>query len=179
MLLPQIAAAADTMFVRQLPAVRTTFEQVVFVASGLTSILVLLLLVALIIGMVRMRARANELRTQLDALLAELRPMTRNAAAMYEDVREAANDVRAIVDESRDTVKQSGERIRRSVDGLADRVDQVSDLVGRVHDSAENIATVATTAVGGIKLGARAMGLGKRKKRSVPPPERPRLRRKD
>ncbi len=179
MLLPQVAAAADTLLVRQLPAVRTTFEQVVLVASGLTSILVLFLLVALIIGMFRMRTRASELRAQLDELLAELRPMTRNAATMYEDVREAANDVRAIIDESRDTVKQGGERIRRSVDGLADRVDQVSDLIGRVHDSAETVAAVTSTAVGGIKLGARAMGLGKRKKRSMPPVERPRLRRKD
>lgn len=175
----QLAAAADTLLVRQVPAVRTTFEQIVFVASGLTSILALLLIVAVLIGLVVLRSKADELRARLDDLLNDLRPMAQNASAMYQDVREVAKDLKEMVDDSREAVRTTKERIQRSVDMLTHRVDQMSTLIGRVHDSAEAVATVATTAVGGIKLGARAMGLGKRKNRSVPPVERPKLRRKD
>jgi methyl-accepting chemotaxis protein len=179
MLLLQLAAAADTIVVRQVPQVRTTFEQVVFVASGISSILVLVLLVAGIVALVAMRKKAEEIKERVDDLVKELQPLAQNASGMYQDVREVTKDVKEMVDDSRETVKTANERIRTSITELADRVDQMSRLIGRVHDSAETMATVASTAVGGIKLGARAMGLGKRKKKSVPPAERPRLRRKD
>jgi hypothetical protein len=71
-------------------------------------------------------------------------------------------------------------------------------MLGRIHTSAEKVAAVAGTAIGGIKLGARAMGLGGRGKKKAKRPlsraaarrqrlaeeadgddERPRLRRRD
>ena len=179
MLVTQIAATADTLIVRQLPPVRTTFEQVVFVASGITSIIVLLLIVVAIIAFFAMRRKAKELETKLDELLAELRPLAQNASGLYQDVREVAKDVKEMVDESRETIRTTNERIRTSVVTFTDRVDDISSLIGRVHGSAETVALVASTAISGLKLGARAMGMGKRKKKSKPPAERPRLRRKE
>jgi methyl-accepting chemotaxis protein len=179
MLLQQLAGAADTLLVRQVPPVRTVFEQVVFVASGISSILVLVILVAGIVALVAMRKKAEEIKDKVEDLVNELRPLAQNASAMYQDVREVTKDVKEMVDDARETVTTTNEKVRKSVGDLMHRVDQMTRLIGRVHDSAETMATVASTAVGGIKLGARAMGLGKRKKKSVPPAERPRLRRKD
>jgi methyl-accepting chemotaxis protein len=179
MLLQQLAAAADTIFVRQVPPVRTLFEQVAFVASGLVSVLLLVLLGLLLVSLGAMRRRAEEMRHKLDLLLAELRPMTQDAKATYQEVREVVKDVKEMVDESRTTVRDVSQRVRHSVGALADRVDRMGALIGRVNDTAESMATIASTTMGGIKLGARAMGLGKRKKKSKPPAERPRLRRKD
>lgn len=179
MLLQQLATAADTIFVRQVPPVRTTFEQVAFVASGLVSVLLLVLLVVLLLSLGAMRKRAEEMRHKLDELLAQLRPMTDDAKATYQEVREVVQDVKEMVDDSRATVKDVNQRVRQSVVGLTDRVDRLGALIGRVNDTAESMATIASTTMGGIKLGARAMGLGKRRKKSKPPAERPRLRRKD
>lgn len=179
MLLQQLAPVVDTLVVRQVPPVRTAFEQAVFVASGISSILVLVLLVAGIVALVVMRGKAEEIKEKVDELVKELRPLAQNASAMYQDIREVTKDVKEMVDESRETVTTVNERVRTSTAALADRVDEMSRLIGRVHASAETMATIASTAVGGIKLGARAMGLGKRKKKSVPPAERPRIRRKD
>ncbi len=179
MLLLQLAGAADTLFVRQVPPVRTAFEQVAFVASGLVSVLVLVVLIVLLVSFTALKRRADEMRRKLDDLLAELRPMTKSALTTYEEVREVVKDVKEMVDESKATVKEAGQRVRQSVGTLADRVDRMSALIGRVNDTAESMATIASTTMGGIKLGARAMGLGRRKKKSAPPKERPRLRRKD
>jgi hypothetical protein len=66
MLLQQLAAAADTIFVRQVPPVRTLFEQVAFVASGLVSVLLLVLLGLLLVSLGAMRRRAEEMRHKLD-----------------------------------------------------------------------------------------------------------------
>jgi hypothetical protein len=70
------------------------------------------------------------------------------------------------------------------VDNLADRVDEMSELLGRVTRSANRVAAVAGTALGGLKLGARALGLGRKKKRKKRPTrdgatERPRVRQRD
>lgn len=183
MLLFQLAAVADTVLVRNVPPSRTGFEQLVFVASGLTSLLLLLLVVLTLVGLLVLRRKAEEVHAKVDELLQELRPLARSAAGMYEDVREVAKNVNAMVDDSRDTVKVVNENVRRSVVGLSEKVDDLSAIVGRVNASAERVATVATTTVAGLKFGARALGLGKgrkaKKKARAEAAERPRLRRRD
>jgi len=189
-LLLQLAAVADTVLVRNVPPARTAFEQIVFVAQGITSLLVLLLVVMTLVSLLALRAKADEMKDKLDELLEELRPMTRGAAAMYEDVRQVAKNVNDMVDESRDTVKIVNERVRKSAVTLSDRVDELSTIIGRVNDSANRVASVATTTVAGIKFGARALGFGrgasKKKKvkgrearRDALRDERPTLRRRD
>jgi len=57
-------AVRDTLLVRPLSPVRSPFEEVVYIASGLTSILTLLLVVALVIAMLAVRRavqKAHEL----------------------------------------------------------------------------------------------------------------------
>lgn len=180
-LLLQLAASVDTVLVRNVPPARTAFEQVVHVASGLTAIIAFLLICVMLVGIVVLRQKAEETKSKLDDLINELKPMARNAAAMYDDVREVAKNVNDMVVESRDTVKTVNDRVRTSVVTLADRVDDLSAIVGRVNASAEKVATVATTTMAGLKVGARALGLGKKRKKKVAaePVERPRLRRRD
>jgi methyl-accepting chemotaxis protein len=178
-LLLQLAAAADTVLVRNVPPARTAFEQLVFVASGLTSILLFLLICVMVAGLLILRAKADEVHGKLDKLLAELEPMARNANAMADDVREVAKNLNVMVTESRDTVTAVNTRVRETVGRLADEVDDLSEMVGRVNASANRVASVATTAMAGLKVGARVFGIGrKRKKKRVAAEERPRLRRK-
>ena len=179
----QLASIADTVLVRNVPPVRSTFEQVVFVTSGLTSIFAFILILMTVIGLLALRSMAKAVLQKLAELMVELKPMARNTTAMSDDVREVARNVNTMVDESRDTVRVVNERVRSSVVTLTDRVDEMSDIIGRVNRSAEQVASVATTAVAGIKLGARALGLSKgrkaKKKPRPPAEERPRLRRRD
>jgi len=185
MLLYQLAAIADTVLVRNVPPARSGFEQLVFVISGLTSILAFILICMSVVGLIVLRAKADEMKAKLEDLVDELKPMARNAAAMYEDVREVAKNINAMVDESRDTVDLVNKRVRNSVVTLTDRVDEMGEIIGRVNRSAERVATVATTAVAGVKFGARVMGFGKGRKAKLKAKaraeaaEKPRLRRRD
>ncbi|MFN0097892.1 MAG: hypothetical protein ACKVS7_04390 [Gemmatimonadaceae bacterium] len=161
LLLVQLAAVADTVLVRNVPPARTAFEQIVFVAQGITSLLVLVLVLMTLVGFLVLAAKADAVKRKLEEVLDELRPMTRSAVAMSEDVREVAKNVNKMVDESRETVKVVNERVRKSAVTLSDRVDELSAIIGRVNDSANRVASVATTTVAGIKLGARALGFGR------------------
>lgn len=178
MLLLQIAAAADTLIVRQVPSVRTGFEEFVFIVSGVTSLLALLLIGATLFLLASMRQRFAETSAKVDELLAELRPLTHSANVMVEEVTAVARDVQTLTDESRDTVRIANRRVRRSVRLITGRVNDLSALIGRVTDSATRIEQVATTTVAGIKFGARALGLSKRRRKSKAA-ERPRLHQRD
>ncbi len=169
MVLLQVAAVAETLLVRNVPAVRTPFEQVVFITSGLTSILAFLLLGLAFVALIVLRKKAEELRVRLDGLLVE---------------------VKGMAEDSRETVRIANDRVRATVVNLTDRVDDLSGIISRVNDSAERVASIATTTVAGIKFGARAFGLTKKKRKEKQarkeegeveevPRERPRLRRRD
>lgn len=185
MLLFQLAVAADTVLVRQVPPVRTAFEQLVFVASGLTSILTLLLVLVILLMLLGMRAAAIALQAKLDEVLLELRPLTQNANAASADVREAAAMAKAMVAESRETVAMANAQVRHSVTELTERVNELSGMVAKVTRAATRVAGIASTAIGGIKAGAKIFGFGKKKpkpsSRDIDEParrERPRLRKR-
>lgn len=178
----QLSAAADTLLVRQVPPVRTAFEQLVFVASGLTSILTLLVVLVILLMLVGMRQAAKALQAKLDDVLLELRPLTQNANAASADVREAAAAAKAMVVESRETVALANERVRETVYELTARVDELSAMIAKVTRAATRVATIASTAIGGLKAGARMFGFGKKRGPSKAAArnsdERPRVRRR-
>ncbi len=179
----QSATVADTVLFRQVPAVRSTFEQVVFVASGLTSILTLLVVVVVLLMLIGMRVAAKALGEKLDEVLLELRPLTQNANAASADVREAAATAKAMVMESRATVSEANARVRETIENLTERVDDLAEMLGRIHRAADRVAGLAGTAMGGIKAGAAILGMNRKRKAKSKPRvaerDRPRLRHRD
>jgi uncharacterized protein YoxC len=154
MLLLQATALADTLVVRQVPIAPSAFEQFVVITSGVTTVLLLGLVVVLLRVFIGLRARMDDTAERLDALLVDARAVATSAGDVIED--------------SQDTIRETTLRIRDTVDTLADRVDALSAMLRRIHSSAEKVAAVAGTAIGGIKLGARALGLGGRGKKRKP-----------
>jgi len=65
------AAVRDTLLVRPLPPVRSAFEQVVYVASGLTSILTLLLVAMLVVAAFAIRKSVQRAHAELDHRIGE------------------------------------------------------------------------------------------------------------
>lgn len=164
----QLAAVADTVLVRQVPPARTAFEQIVFVASGLTSILTLLVVLAILLLLVGMRQAAIALHAKLDEVLTQLRPLTENANAASQDLREATAMAKEMVAESRETVALANERVRDTVDDLSDRIAELAELVGKITRMATRIGSVAATTIGGLKAGVKIFGLGRKKPKSGP-----------
>jgi hypothetical protein len=165
LLLVQAAAVHDTVLMRALPPVRGGFEQVVFIASGLTSILALVLVVLLIVGLVALRAAARTVGARLDSLLVELRPLLEQALAASESVRATADTIHREVESVHESVHATTARVGKTVTELADRVDDFNELLGKVHHRADQVVDVATTAIAGLEWGARALKSRRKKKR--------------
>lgn len=67
----QAVAAHDTVIMRQVPPVRTWFEEVVFVASGMSTLLVLLLVTGLVVAMFGVWRSVRRAHEALDRRIAE------------------------------------------------------------------------------------------------------------
>src|ERR1035437_7775179 len=67
----QAVAAHDTVIMRQVPPVRGWFEQVGFVASGISTLLVLLLVAGLVVAMFAIRRSVQRAHEALDRRVAD------------------------------------------------------------------------------------------------------------
>ena len=183
----QAAAVADTVLFRQVPQAKSVFEQIVFVAAGLTSILTLVVVVVALTVLIGLKVAAKQLGEKLDEVLIALRPLTQNVNATSSDLREAAAVAKAMMLETRDTVTEANLAVREHVEVLSERISDLTDIVGRILATATRVAGVGATAMGGIKAGARFFGIGRKKKpvmasargARVVNGDRPRLRQRD
>ncbi len=166
LLLPQAITAHDTLLVRALPPVRSGFEQVAFVASGLTSILLLVLVVLAHHRPVR-GARSGRARRARDSdvLLKDLRPLVEQALAASESVKQTADHIHQEVTSVHESVQATTNRVRKTVSDFADRVDDFNDLLGKVHQRADQAVEVASTAIAGLAWGARTLKSRRKKKK--------------
>jgi len=111
-----LAAAAETLLVRPVPPVRTAFDQVAHVTSGLTSILTLLLCLSALWLILELRRRAGAIEAELASLAKDLRPLAERATAAAEDVRAVTQKVDAIVGEVHQTASSVGATVRATAD---------------------------------------------------------------
>ncbi len=111
-----LAAAAETLLVRPVPPVRTAFDQVVHVTSGLTSILTLLLCLSALWLILELRRRAGAIEAELASLAKDLRPLAERATAAAEDVQAVTQKVDAIVGEVHQTASSVGATVRATAD---------------------------------------------------------------
>lgn len=174
------AAARDTMLVRYVTPDRSPLEAIFFWASGMTSVLTLLLLVVLLVALVWTLRAALAAGRRVEELFDDLRPMLAKAEDTVESVRKTAQIVQDEVASLTTDVHAGSERVKKTVGELADRVDDFNHLLGKVHSRADSVVTVAGSAIDMIAWGAERLRERKtrraaRKKKVHAPPDRPSL----
>ena len=147
--------AADTLMVRQVPPIRTGFEETVFVAAGLAQIVTLVVIVLLALIFRRMWKAQQLVHEQLVRLTSKVDPMLASATSAAENVRVLTDVVRKDAVLAAEALTEATGRVRDSVSGIADRIDDFGDLMGRVIGKADAAADVAGAALDTIKAGAR------------------------
>lgn len=149
--------AADTLMVRQVPPIRTGFEEAIFVAAGLAQIVTLVVVVLLALIFHRMWKAQQLMHEQLARLTSKVDPMIASATSAAENVRVLTDVVRKDAVLAAEALTEATSRVRDSVSGIADRIDEFGDLLGRVTGKADAVADVAGAALNTIKWGARVL----------------------
>jgi hypothetical protein len=121
----QAVAAHDTVIMRQVPPVRTWFEQVVFVASGISTLLVLVLITGLVIAMFAIRRSVQRAHEALDRRVADFGKRVDDFNDLLGKVHRRAESVVEVGGMAMDGIawgaKKLGERRRRRRKSRADK----------------------------------------------------------
>jgi hypothetical protein len=108
----QAVAQHDTVIMRQVPPVRTWFEQVVFVASGISTLLVLVLVAGLVTAMFAIRRSVQRAHEALDRRVAEFGERVDAFNDLLGKVHHKADAIVEVAGMAADGMKWGAEKIR-------------------------------------------------------------------
>jgi low affinity Fe/Cu permease len=108
----QTVAAHDTVIMRQVPPVRTWFEQVVFVASGISTLLVLLLISGLVLMMFGIWRTIRRAHQALDRRVAEFGERVDDFNELIGKVHDKADAIVEIAGMAADGIKWGAQKMR-------------------------------------------------------------------
>ena len=110
--LVQAAAAHDTLIVRQVPPVRTPFDEVVSIASGLSTLLILLLVAGLVLAMLAVRRSVKRAHEALDRRVAEFGKRLDDFNELLEKVHRKADAIVEVGGMAADGIKWGAKKMR-------------------------------------------------------------------
>jgi hypothetical protein len=154
-LLPALVSA-DTTFVRQLPVDRTWFEQMVFVAGGVLTLLALGALIALIPAMIALRKRMRAATAAFDRFTAEMGPMLGHARSMAVNIEQTTLVVRSQAESVAETVSAANQAVRGLLTEAEARAREFSAFLKVVQEEAEGAFVSTAAAVRGARAATKA-----------------------
>lgn len=135
----QAVAAHDTVIMRQVPPVRSWFEQVVFVASGISTLLVLLLISGMVVAMFGIWRSVRRAHEALDRRIAEFGERVDDFNDLLHKVHQKADAIVEVGGMAADGLKWGAQKMRdRHAAKQKAREDQAHDADGEGEDGPES-----------------------------------------
>jgi uncharacterized protein YoxC len=144
----------DTQIVRQVTADPGLFQKITSVASGLMTISILVLTVALVPAAWNFRksyAKWNEL---LERVYGDINPIMRHASSITDNVNYITTSLRADVQQVNQTLTTANQRVLEAVRVTERRLQEFNALLGVVQEEAEAAFVSTASAVRGVRTGA-------------------------
>ena len=156
--LPQAAAALpDTFYMKPLAAEPGLFERVASVASGLVSISLVVLTVALVPAAWNFRKSYKRINALLERVYGDISPIMRHASSIADNVDYVTTAVRGDVERVSHVIRLAEERVERAVEGAERRLNDFNALLDVVQEEAEGVFLTTASTVRGVRRGAATL----------------------
>ena len=152
-LLVQAAQVPDTVLMRQVGQERGWFEKTTAVASGLMTIALLVLAVALVPAAWNFRKSYAKVSDLLDKVYGDINPLMRHASAIADNVNYITTAVRVDVQKLSQTVASANQRLMSSVDIAEERIKDLNALLAVVQEEAEAGFISTASTIRGVRTG--------------------------
>lgn len=149
--------ATDTVLVRQVGTAPTTFEKVTSIASGVLTLIILALAIALIPAAWNFRKSFAKVNALLERFYGDLTPLMHHASAIADNVDYITTSVRTDVQQINATVNAANRRLQDAVAQTEARLRDFNALLRVVQDEAEDAFVSAASTVRGVRRGAEAL----------------------
>lgn len=153
-LLQQVARAfPDTIYTKQIVAEPGLWEKVVSVASGVMTITVIILTVALVPAAWNFRKSYKKISEMLDKIYGDINPLMRHASAIADNVDYITTSIRVDVQQVSQTVAAVNQRLQETIAGAEERMKQLNALLDVVQEEAESAFVTTASTIRGVQTG--------------------------
>ncbi len=153
-LLLQVARAfPDTVYTKQIVAEPGLWQKVVSIASGVMTITVIVLTVALVPAAWNFRKSYKKVGDMLDKIYGDINPLMRHASAIADNVDYISTAIRVDIQQVSQTVAAVNQRLQQAASAAEDRINQLNALLEVVQEEAESAFVTTASTIRGVQTG--------------------------
>jgi uncharacterized protein YoxC len=153
-LLQQVARTLpDTIYTKQVVVEPGLWEKITSVASGVMTITVIILTVALVPAAWNFRKSYKKVSDMLDKVYGDINPLMRHASAIADNVDYITTSIRVDVQQVSQTVAAVNQQLQEAVAGAEDRMKQLNALLDVVQEEAESAFVTTASTIRGVQTG--------------------------
>lgn len=153
LLLQAAATLPDTIYTKTVAAQRGWFEQLTAIASGLVSLSLLVLTVALVPAAWNFRKSYKKISDLLDKVYADINPLTKHASTIADNVDYITTSVRVDMQRVNQTIAAANEKLREAVELTEQRMSEFNALLKVAQQEAEDTFVSTAAMVRGVRKG--------------------------
>ena len=151
------ATHPDTVLMRQVGQQRGWFEKTTAIASGLMTIAILVLTVALVPAAWNFRKSYAKISDLLDRVYGDVNPIMRQASSIADNVNYVTTSVRTDVQQINATIAAANLRLQQAVALTEQRLNDFNALLAVAQQEAESVFVATASTVRGVRTGAAAL----------------------
>jgi len=155
-LLQAAATFPDTIVTKQIQPEASTFEKVTTYASGLASIALLILAVALVPAAWNFRKSYAKVSDMLDRIYGDINPIMRHASTIADNVNYISTSVRVDVQQVSQTIAAANQKLAASLEMAEERIKEMNALMAVVQEEAEGMFVSTASTLRGVRTGIHA-----------------------
>src|SRR6476620_7123213 len=156
MLLQVARALPDTIYTKQIVAEPGLWEKITSAASGVMTITVIVLTVALVPAAWNFRKSYKKVSDMLDKIYGDINPLMRHASAIADNVDYISTSIRVDIQQVSQTVAAVNQRLQQAVQLAEDRINELNALLDVVQEEAESAFVATASTLRGVKTGIQA-----------------------
>lgn len=153
LLLQAAQAFPDTLYTKQVTEDPSLWQKVTSVASGIMTITVIILTVALVPAAWNFRKSYKKTSEMLDKIYGDINPLMRHASSIADNVDYISTSIRVDVQQVSQTVAAANQRVQQAVAAAEDRINQLNALLEVVQEEAESAFVTTASTIRGVQTG--------------------------
>jgi uncharacterized protein YoxC len=152
-LLQAASALPDTLYTKQILEEPSLWSKITSVASGVMTITVIVLTVALVPAAWNFRKSYKKVSEMLDKVYGDINPLMRHASAIADNVDYISTAIRVDVQQVSQTVAAVNQRLQQAAASAEDRINQLNALLDVVQEEAESAFVTTASTIRGVQTG--------------------------
>jgi uncharacterized protein YoxC len=143
----------DTIYTKEVVSEPGTWAKITSAASGIMTITVIVLTVALVPAAWNFRKSYKKVSDMLDKIYGDINPLMRHASAIADNVDYISTAIRVDIQQVSQTVAAVNKRLQQATAATEDRINQLNALLEVVQEEAESAFVTTASTIRGVRTG--------------------------